>query len=330
MASRAATRLLRRRPAPFPGSPRFGRAGVVAGLVVAALAVVASVVVLTTGGGADRDSSRAAPPRGPEVVRTGGLAVTVPTGWRREPREPRIPGVRFTDPIVLVEEASGARLVAGLLPATSRTLLPSAFAHAMATDLPRPETVEIGEDLQARHYAGLTSADGADVLDAYAAPTTEGVATVVCLAGAASSLLNDCWSAVSRIKLERGSSLSPDAAAAFRVGLRASVEALDRSDSAARRALSRSTTTEAQAQAVAPLPGAYRGAAATLAPLVPARQGVAPDIVAALRRAGTGYKRLEQSIRRADREAYEAARSAAVARRATLQRLLTLPSPPKP
>jgi hypothetical protein len=329
MAPRSATRLLRRRPAPFPGTPRFGRrAGLVAGLVVAVLAAVASVVI-GTGDDAHRDASRAAP-RGPEVVRTGGLAITVPTGWRREPREPQIPGVQFTDPIVLVEVASGARLVAGLLPATSRTLLPADLVDAMPTDVPRPETVEIGEDLQARHYAGLTSADGADPLDAYVAPTTEGVATVVCLPGAASSLLNDCWSAVSRIELERGSRLSPDAAAAFRVGLRASVEALDRADSAARRALSRSATPAAQAQAFAPLPGAYRDAAATLAPLVPPRQRVARDIVTALRRAGAGYERLAQSLRRADREAYEAARSAAVARRAQLQRLLTPPSPPKP
>jgi hypothetical protein len=292
--------------------------GVLAVLFVAALAGLA----VRAGGEGDHRARQRAGSAPPQVIARGVLRVPVPPGWSSTDRAPRLPGMTLSDPVVLVNRRSGVQVVVDALPATSQTLLPAAFVKGMQTDLPRPSTVPIGQRLRAYHYAGLVHPEVARLLDMYVAPTTAGTVTVACLAQAVASLLDDCWSVVSRLSIAKGRPLAPGRAAAFREVLADRVAVLDAEDATARRRLDDATTPAEQARAVADLPAAYRGAAAAGAAIAPSPPAWPRMIVEGLQQTGAAYEAFERSLRRADRDAYAEAKQQLRARRTRLKRLL--------
>jgi hypothetical protein len=290
--------------------------------VVSAAALVAAMVAVAmraTDSGREGAEARRMTPH---VLARGSLRLTIPSGWVPAADAPRLPGMDFArPPIALVHRVSSARVVAGILPATSRSLLPAEFLAGVRGRLPAGERVMIGGRLDARHYAGVTHSALAGLLDVYVAPSTEGVVTVACLADAVSALLHDCWTAVSRVSLSRGRAVALGPHSAFRQVLLTSIRALDAAEAVARRRLSTASTPQEQAQAVAQLPRAYGGAAAALAPLAspsPAARGVI-DALQQAQRASAGF---ERSLRRADRTAFDGARRRLRHHRARFERLV--------
>lgn len=284
------------------------------------MAILAIGVLAAAGGLLLKGSGtgRAPPPPISAAVTRGALTVKVPSGWTATGGAARLPGVTFPRPIVLVNRHVKVRVIAGLLHADSQTLLPAGFVRGMQTELPTPDRVRIGGALPAYHYAGLSHPGVGSLLDVYVAPTTEGLATAACLADAPASLLDDCWRAVSRLSLTRGRSLPLDPAAAFRDALRVTVGALNPAEGRARRGLSLAMTPHEQASAVAPLPAAYRRAAASLAPLGPGSVAWPSAILGTLRRTGAAYGAFERALSAGDADAFARAARTVRARRAQL------------
>ncbi len=300
-------------------------------LAVVAVAALAGMATRAGGGADDRETPRSAPPAA-RIVTHGALRVAVPPGWARADRVPRLPGMTRARPVVLVNGRSKVEVVVATLPATSQTLLPVVFVKGMDSELPQPSTVPVGRQLEAYHYAGLVHPRVARLLDVYVAPSTEGTVTVACLAEAVGSLLDDCWSVVSRVSLTSGRPLALGRAAAFGEVLADRVAALDAADARSRRRLEAARTPAAQALAVADLPGAYHAAAAAGAAVAPPSPAWPRQVVERLRQTGAAYVSFERSLQRADREAYAEAKRLLRARRARLEQLLdrhALSSPPR-
>jgi hypothetical protein len=307
----------------------------VPGLLVLVTAVVLAGLVIRAGGGShdgERDSAGSGPQR---VIASGAVRVPVPPGWSRSDRVLRLPGVAIPDPIVLDNRGSKVQAVVGLLPATSPTLLPVGFVEGMRMELPRPRRVRIGPGLTGYHYAGLVHPSGTRLVDMYVAPTTLGTVTVACVAEAVESLVVGCWDVVSRLGIAgRGRPLPVDGLAAFREVLAARLTALDAVGSRVRRALDSATTRAEQARALAPLPGAYREAAASAASLAPRSPAWPRRVVGGLRRTGEAYEGYARSLGGEQLAPYLEARARLAGRRAALRKLLdrfsTLPIAKEP
>ena len=306
----ASSRALRRTPA-------------AAVITVVAVLTVAGLVAIAAGLGSpgQERSSRQADPS-PQAITRGALTIGVPPGWSATSELPRLPDISFSRPILLAKPASNVRVAVDVLPATSETLLPAGFVAGMATGLPAPDRIAMGHGLRGYHYAGLSGPAAGPVVDIYVAPTTEGVATVVCLGDAVTSLLDDCWSVVSRMSLSRGRPLPPGRSAAFRQALLSWQSDLDAAETAARRRLAEAATPTEQAEAVSGLPAAFRDAAAALAPLVPGSPIWPREIVASLKATAAAYVAFETSLRGALRDSYADAAALVRARRARLKALL--------
>ncbi|HWH93352.1 MAG TPA: hypothetical protein VNT03_05780, partial [Baekduia sp.] len=213
------------------GRPARSLPGVIAVLAVAALAGLA----IRLAGGSDPPQQRRPASAPAAVIARGPVRVQVPPGWSSTDRPPRLPGITLARPVTLVNPRSKVEAVVDALPATSPTLLPAAFVHELGSDLPKPSTVRIGRQLEGYHYAGLLHPRVVRLLDVYVAPTTVGTVTVACLAEALESLVDGCFSVVSRLALARGRPLAPGPAAAFREVLAGRVASLDAADARARR-----------------------------------------------------------------------------------------------
>jgi hypothetical protein len=292
-----------------------------AGLLAVGVAVVFAGLVVRVGDrGEDAEQPRTETQRAP--LSEGPVAVHVPPGWSVSRRVPSLPGIALPDPVVLADRRSKVDVVVETLPATSTTLLPAGFVAGLRQDLPMPTTVRMGRRLQGFHYAGLVHPRVGRLLDLYVAPTTMGNVTVACLAEAVQSLLDGCWSVVSRLAVARGRPLPADGTAAFREVLAARVAALDAAEARARRALKAGTTPAGQARAFAPLGEAYRDAAAAAAPVAPPSPDWPRMILESLKRTGAGYDDLRRSLADADRAAYSAALARLITDRGRLRRLL--------
>jgi hypothetical protein len=288
--------------------------------IVAVLAGLGALAAGVGNPGDDPGSRRSAPSA--QAITRDALTIAAPPGWSATDEAPRLPEIPFSRPILLVNPASNVRVAADVLRTTSKTLLPAGFVADMRVGLPSPERIAMGRNLRGYHYTGLSGPGVRPLVDIYAAPTTEGVATVVCLGDAVASLLDDCWSVVSGMSLSRGRPLPLGSAAAFRQVLLTRLSDLDAAEAAARRRLSAAGTPTQQADAVSPLPSAYRDAAAALAPLVPGSPTWPARIVGALEATATAYAGFASTLRGARPHPYEDARALLRARRARLKALL--------
>jgi hypothetical protein len=290
-------------------------------LTVVALLAGLGALAVGVGSPGEESGTRQSDPSTQAITRDA-LTIAAPAGWSWTDEAPRLPEMPFSRPILLVNAASNVRVAADVLPATSETLLPAGFIAAMGAGLPSPERIAMGRDLRGYHYAGLSGQGVGPVVDIYAAPTTEGVATVVCLGDAVTSLLDDCWSVVSRMSLSRGRPLPLESTAAFHQVLLTKLSELDAAEAAARSRLSDAATPTQQADAVSPLPSAYQDAAAALAPVVPGSPAWPREIVGALEATATAYAGFARALRAALPHAYADARALLRARRARLKALL--------
>jgi hypothetical protein len=199
----------------------------------------------------------------------------------------------FDAPLVLTRPRQG-RLSAGTVAAAAGpTLLSRSFRARVSGALPRPQPVRLGA-VQAYRYTGVGVRGLSGTLSVYVAPTSAGVATIVCsdTSGGDRAFQTECARIASTLRLigVRPYPLgpSPDDASL----LSATFGRLRASSRGALAALAGAKTASAQASASQQLAGIYDAAAgqlsgATLSPMVRDAQGA---VVAALHRCAGAYR----------------------------------------
>ena len=291
--------------------------------VAAALAAVAAVAGFLLGGSGSESESEGAALT--SSASAGSLAVSFPNDWKRVAGQPKIGGMDFSQPIVLAPPGGGgARVVAGRIDGAGPTLLPEAFLRRLPRQPSREDAVRLGR-LGAYRYTRLEPRGAAGSVTVYAAPTTEGVAAVACVAppGAIAELGPECERVATTLELTSGRPLPLGPNGDYARAAGAALERLDAVVGPGARRLRGAQTPAAQADAATDLSDAYADAARSLsgAPLGPFERGASERLVRSLRVVGAAYARAAAAARDGDDPAYAAAgravrRGAAALRRA--------------
>ncbi len=299
-------------PAAPPEAPPAARRGLTGAAIalLAALGAAAAIAGFLLGGGGG-DGEQTAEVFG-NSASAGSVEFTFPDAWRRVSEQPEVPGVRFSDPIVLaVDQPRGARLVAGQVAASGPELLPAGLRGRLPDPSPTGDTVRLG-DLQALRYAELEPRGLDGGLQLYAVPTTAGVATIACTGpagGAGAAFRRDCESVATTLQLTGAEAytLGPQPEYAQRLGR--TLDRLNRAAGSGTARLRRAGTPDEQAEAAAALAGDYRRAGeAVLAAEVSPRDAAANRALGgALERTGSAYAAAAEAARANDEGAYSAA-----------------------
>ena len=316
-----------RRPPPaaatVPAGEQRTRSRSVPIIAVAALLAVAAAVAGFLIGGSGSDSD----PAGAELTNSasaGSLGLSFPTDWKRVTEQPKIPGMRFSQPIVLsAGGVAGGRLVAGEIAGAGPTLLPSPFLSRLPRAPSRDDAVKLGR-LQAYRYAGLTPKGTKERMTVYAAPTSGGVAAIACVAPAraVARFAPECERVATSLELSAGRPLQLGPRADY---ARVAGTALRRLDGAADPLAGRlrdARTPTAQADAASALSRAYRDGARALsrAPVGPYEREANARLVSSLRLLERGYGRAASAARGGDEAGYAAAGRAVRSAAARLER----------
>ena len=284
--------------------------------VAAVLAVAAAVAGFLLGGsgseseGGELTSSASA----------GSLGLSFPSDWKRVTEEPKLPGMGFSQPIVLsAGGVADARLIAGIVDGSGPTLLPGRFLSRLPREPSRNDTVKLGR-LQAYRYSGLVPKGAAGRITVYAAPTTEGVAAVACVAPRATAEFGPaCERVAATLELSQGRPLALGPREDYARAARSALGRLDKAAGGLAARLRGADTAAAQASAAADLGDAYRAAARALskAPVGPFEQDAHSRLVGSLRQLASAYARGASAARGGEEGAYGAA-SRSVRRGATV------------
>lgn len=265
--------------------PRGAR-GVVVIVIVVAGAAVGWLLGQTLGSGGPSQGSS----RGERVLAAPGLRLVLPVAWHAA-RAPALPGIPAAAIKAAREDTFGTRVLAGVLPFTSATLLPGQLIEH-AADVPRPRTLTLAGGMRAYEYTGMAHPAVRGLLDILVAPTTAGVATVVCVSPAEASILSDCTAIRRSVSLRRGRPLLLTPSTAFGAQLPAEMARLS-----AERDSERVAVSSGRAAAAVRVGQAHHRAAEALAPLVPPRGRRPGAIVRALRDQAREYRRLANALR---------------------------------
>jgi hypothetical protein len=277
---------------------------VAVGIAVAAAACTGALLGARVGDTGARTSGAGAV----RTVTGGGLRLTLPPNWTPARRPPTVPGVRFRRPIAFRERQFDVRIVAERLPLTSSTLLPPGLEPRLARPPGKPAIVRLGAGLRAHRYVGLVLRGSGRTLDVYAAPTTEGVATIVCSVEQAwRAAADSCEEVAASLVVPRAAGLPLRPDTAFRATLPHTVRVLIAARRDGRQGLATAATSRQQAIRAVELANAYRAASRTLDPLVRADDGAPARTVKALNRTARAYERLAAAARTGDTRGYRGA-----------------------
>jgi serine/threonine protein kinase len=293
IAPTVAPEALRDKPAPPPPAPPGEKRGFKAFPVVlvagAVLAAVLGFVIGGSGGGDGGETGGGAP----TVESTSAsMKLKVPEGWTRLATAPAIPGLELEDPIAMAPSASGETVVFGNVPkaANNSTLLPTELITAAGEVPTGREAVSIGPgDLQAYRYENV-ELEGFDTpVTLFVAPTSEGVATLACVAGAEG--VPNCNAIADTVELTSGEPFPVGPSADYADTLGAAAGNLAKATKKPLAALNRADTPSAQADAARDLRDAYRNAARRLKglELSPADVTANARLVAALEATAAAY-----------------------------------------
>jgi hypothetical protein len=257
-------------------------------------------------------------------VTSGALKLYPLPGWTKITSAPRLGGLDFRNPVVLREHFSGTRLVGGLLPATSRMLLPPEFVRRLLVRPRRPEIAKLG-GAKAYYFAGLILANGGQV-EVYVLPTTAGVAAIACIGGRGlAPPHDDCWRNAATLQVRGGRPLRLGSDAAFRQRLPGAVSALEHARQQARAGLATQVPAQ-QAAAASRLSRSFQAQAASLAPLAPASRRWPRALVRELAGAGRAYRGVAAALRDSDAAAFQQGEDAVHAREHRIKQLLNPPT----
>jgi hypothetical protein len=314
---------LRERPAepkPAPAEEREGRR--LFPVVLVAAAVLAAVVGFLVGGSGGEESTGA-----PSVeASNAAMQVSVPEGWTRLPTAPTVPGLTLEEPVAFAADGNtrGEAVVFGTVAdeANNPTLLPNPLLQAAGGEPSGRDAVSLGpSDLQAYRYRNLRLEGLERGLTIFSVPTSTGVATVACLAGAEGA--PSCEGIANTLELTAGEPFPVGPSSDYAEAVGGAAAALSKAVDSGNRALRSADTPAAQARAAGNLQDAYQRAARTLRglELSPADRGGNARLVAALGGVAEAYGRAaaaarnnnEAGFRRAGRSVQQAEQEAASA-----------------
>jgi hypothetical protein len=289
------------RPSPAPSS----RGLLAAGAGALAIAVIAGFVI--GGSGSDSDSEEA---DFASSASAGSIAVSHPGDWARASETPRLPGVRFSEPMTLGPEGeTGRTLTTGMTTAADATLLPRSFLRRLSSE-PEGEPVRLGE-LEAYRYADLKPRGVEDRLTIYVVATSADVAMAACRSepAAAADFLPGCEQVAATMELSGAEPLPLGPNEAFARDLSDALGPLDEARRTGGQNLRDADTAGAQASAARSLSDAYRSAARSLTGTEPgpAERQTAVAILDALRNLQVRYGSLADAAQAGDGAAYDTA-----------------------
>jgi serine/threonine protein kinase len=290
------------------------------------VAAIVAGILLGGGGGSDEGGGEEPNPSTPvTAVEAGAVQIKVPAGYAPLASVPAITGLELTDGAAFAPGGTdGGRAVAiGQAVANDSRLLPSRFWGAVGLEpgaVPDRTPVRLGpDDLEAYRYEGLQPADADRQLTVYASPTSEGVATVTCLAppADAAAFKAECEAIADTLQISAGRpfGVGPDPAYAKTLG--ATFGRLDNQVAKGQKALTRDNATfRAQAEAARAIQAAYGTAAERLrnAEISPADRAINGVLVKGLRTTANAWKQAARAAASKDKRGF--ARSEADIRRA--------------
>lgn len=276
---------------------------------VALIAGVAAAVLAGIGVGAVSASSQGDSPSVVETkeVSAGHIRATVPEDWTSRPATPaRSRPFELRNALDLRPPTEGARraVIVGTSTATGPSLLPAGLAPEQRS------VVRMGE-LVGFRYPGVRA--GGRPVDAYVAPASDGVTTVLCPAATGGDVAEEraCSGIVSSLRLIGASAfpLGPDAVQARALG-----RALGRADSSLARgsAITEAATAPAQAAAATSVAVGLRqsiGALPTSAESSPVLRPALGELRRALTTLATGYESLSGAAAATSASRWDAARA---------------------
>ena len=284
------------------GAPRRRLApAALGGAVLLAAAVAAG---LLGGGSGERDA--APPAAAPEslALSAGPLALRGPEGWTAR-EAPPIAGLGLREPAAAGNGES--TIVAGTTAAEGPALLPADFAQRLPSP-PRPEDAVTLGAARAYRFADLRPEGSDGAMTLLVAPTSAGVATIVCLGTDVDRAR--CEAAAGSLELDDGVRvLRLGPSAQYARALKAPLDRLRTRRAAALRDLDAADTPGAQARHAATIAAAYRKAAAALGKVEPnpPERPVHAALRRAVARAGQAYGSVADAAGAERRQAYERA-----------------------
>lgn len=278
-----------------PGSGK----GVLVGIGIAALVVAVIAFMIGHGGG----SSGGGAPTNASSSST--LEASFPAGWSELGSPPEIPGMTLDDPIAVAPKGGGSSVVFGQVKeeANNSTLLPAGFLVALgsAGKTPKRQAVQLaGSKLQAYRYENLRPKGLKSPVTVFTVPTSEGVATLACIAPGP-----DCESIASTFKLSSGTAFPVGPSKDYASALSKQLGDLNKAVSSGRSGLS-AKTPAAQGAAARKLGAAYAAAAKGLQDLKlsPADKVANLQLSTALEQTGSAYDKLGAAAAKGDRGGY--------------------------
>jgi hypothetical protein len=281
---------------PGPSSQILRRRRIALAGAGAGVATIAVVGVLLAGGGGSSDNS--APKAQPGALRTGDLALNVPTSWR-ERAVPAIPGLPTRDAIT-AGGPGGAYVVAEHLAGRADpTLLPAKLRTALVGPKPKPETVDVA-GTRAYRYDGLRARGVDGRASVYAVLTSDGVATIVC----GSTVSAQCDGIADTLTLASANALPVGLGDHYSALLAKTVETFNRGVAGVNLSVADAGTPKARATALRRATALYRTTAASLGKagdgLNPLDLGQNARLVAGFKRLASDYARLARAATRND------------------------------
>ncbi len=291
---------------PARARDRRTRGGVAVALL--ALAAVAAIVVgfLLGHSGSPRPATEDT-----NFASVGHLQLRYPSGWQLGAGGPAVPGLSFSDPLIIDAGRATAGVEAGeVLDATGPTLLPAALQSAVGGGLPPAVPVLLG-DLQAYRYTGLAIRGLPGTLTIYAVPTSAGVATLACWESPRppAGFADQCASIAATLRLLGASPYELGPSSDYATLLSSTFSRLRGAVLKPENQLKAARLPSDQANAAAQLATAYGLAAmrlsqATVSPLARDANGA---LVSALRELAEGSSRAASAARSGNDSAYRAA-----------------------
>jgi hypothetical protein len=285
---------------------------------VAVLAGAAALIAVVGYLAAPTGSTRRAPAPLSDTASGPAVSVRYPADFAPV-RAPS--GVSLSGPVALGKDGGRHEVVtAGTSRATGPSLLPAGLA-AGADEGPIPSRVRLGS-LEAYRYDGLRPLGSDEPLHVYVAPTTAGVATVLCMArrGRLDAFTPDCDRIAQTLQVPgaRGLPLGPSPAYARRVGRALKALGRDRAAAVSRMRTARTPAAQAAAATAASRAVARARAAVAASAASPYDRGANATLTAALKRTARAYGGLAGAARADDRAGYAAARRAVATAEAAL------------
>lgn len=317
----AARRLDRDSAAPQqPDAARDGQPMRGAGLRRLAMAG-AAVVVLAAVAGVLTASD--APPPGSERLTSGPVRLTVPEGWRRTAARATA-GLELSSPATAVApRAERASITLGTTDATGAHLLPEKFLDRLAEPPPRGERVSLGGGVEALRYDNLRPQSSSTTLTVLAAPTTDGIATVVCEGPAAARRACEGASATLRLSGDV-KALPAGPREEYAQAITSLVQRLERRRDSALNAWRKAKTRRGQGSAAAAMADAFKDAARRLRKVrpTPLEAEAHAALGMALTSAEQRYRAAATAARSNQAGRYEEARRAGVRAERAVRRAL--------